>query len=109
MSDKSPVDYHASVYIGVVTVASLGGIVRRFQKILNGDIEISWKRLLSVLFMEMFVSGFCGVMAFWICEHFEVPGLIMGPIVGIVGHMGSRALFLSEKVLEKWILGNDRT
>ena len=57
MSDKSPVDYHAAVYIGVVIVASLGGIVRRFQKILNGDIEISWKRLLSVLFMGY--EGYC--------------------------------------------------
>lgn len=36
---------------------------------------------------------------FWICEAVALPLLMTCALAGICGHMGSRALFLAERIL----------
>lgn len=55
---------------------------------------------------ELLVSGFCGVVSFWLFKGLGVNEYLTAAGVAIVGHMGARAMFLAEKALgnvaDKW-------
>ena len=47
------------------------------------------------------IAGFIGLLTFWMCEAANLHPLVTGSMVGIAGHMGSRAIFAMERVLEE--------
>ncbi|WP_236640481.1 phage holin family protein, partial [Tepidimonas charontis] len=47
---------------------------------------------------ELATSAFAGLITFWLCEAAQFKPLITAALVGISGHMGSRAIFQ----LERW-------
>ena len=50
---------------------------------------------------EVSTSAFAGVITFWLCEAGGINPLITAALVGVSGHMGSRAIFH----LETWAQG----
>ena len=54
---------------------------------------------------EVLTSGFTGVITFYLCEWAGLHQLLTAALVGISGHMGSRALMLFEKWAEKRFAG----
>jgi amino acid transporter len=77
-------------------VAMLGGFIHFYRKWKEGDVRaFNFTELLG----ELVVSGLCGVLAFWLFRGLGVNEWLTAAGVGIVGHMGSRALFLAEKTV----------
>ena len=54
---------------------------------------------------ELVTSGFAGLITFWMCEWSNVSPLLSAVLIGISGHMGSRAIFQIEKWAENKIVG----
>ena len=50
---------------------------------------------------EIVVSGICGVVGYWILKGFEVNPYLTAAGVAIIGHMGTRAIFIAEQAIEK--------
>lgn len=83
----------------MVLVAMLGGFVAFYRKWKDGEVRaFNFTELIG----ELVTSGICGLIAYWAFKGMGVSDWLAGAGVGIVGHMGSRAIFLAEKLLEKW-------
>lgn len=95
MLDKDPTSYSLLTYAWVLFLASWGGAVNFFKKVREGHTE-------SFRFMEfigeLVTSAFVGVLTFWLCELGEFHQLMTAALVGISGHMGSRAIFHLEQL-----------
>lgn len=48
---------------------------------------------------EVVTSAFAGLITFYLCEAAKLDPMLSAALVGIAGHMGSRAVFLLEKFL----------
>lgn len=98
MPEKDPTTYSLLTYGWVLTLASWGGVVNFLRKRKSGD-----ARPFNVveLIGEIVTSAFAGMVTFWLCEASGIGGLITAALVGISGHMGSRAIFAFERWAEK--------
>jgi hypothetical protein len=56
-------------------------------------------------FGELITAGFTGLITFWLCESTGISPLLTAVFVGISGHMGSRALYVIEKIMESRFKG----
>lgn len=97
---NSPASYPWVTYAWVIGLSAWGGAVSFCQKMKDGvplwENTVGW-------FKECFISGFAGLLTFFLCEASHVPPLITAVFVGISGHMGSRAIFLIERwAINKW-------
>ncbi len=96
--NKDPLTYDLVTYAGVLLLAVWGGVVSWIQR--NKD-----SRVMSVaeLLGEIVISGFSGIMVFFICEAHQVPPLMTAALVGVAGHLGSRTIFLLEQRLGDYL------
>lgn len=93
MPEKDPSTYSMLTYAWVIALAIWGGAVSYLRKVRNGVIH----RFMMMEFVgEIVTSGFVGVLTFWLCEAANISGLITAAMIGISGHMGSRAIFMIE-------------
>lgn len=82
----------------VLVISSLGGAVSFYQKLRTGVVRpFNMAELLG----EVACSAFVGIITFLLCKNYGFNELITAALVGITGHMGSRAMMLFERVLEK--------
>ena len=97
MVDKDPTSYSLITYAWVFLLAIFGGIVNFWRKLQAGHV-----RVFNVVELvgEIMTAGFAGVITFWLCENAQISPLLTAALVGISGHMGSRALFLFEDFLK---------
>ena len=93
MPDKDPTSYQLLTYLWVMLLAAWGGIASYIRRVRSGTAE---KFSVMELIGEIVISGFTGVLTFWLCELAGFPGLLTAAFVGISGHMGSRAIALME-------------
>jgi predicted CDP-diglyceride synthetase/phosphatidate cytidylyltransferase len=54
---------------------------------------------------ELFTSAFAGLLTFFLCEWSGLSPLLSAVLIGISGHMGSRAIFGIERWAEKRVTG----
>lgn len=92
-ADRSPLDYPLSQYGLMLGTALLGGLVSWYSRVRKGELP-AWN--LMQLIGELATSAFAGLIAFWMCEAFDWPPLITASMVGIAGHMGTRAIVAAE-------------
>lgn len=93
---KTPDAYPLLTYLWVFGLSFAGGVVSFLRKRRTGEV----RPFNVVEFIgELVTSGFVGVITFWLCEASGFPQLVTAAMVGISGHMGSRAIY----VLEKWV------
>jgi hypothetical protein len=97
MMDKDPTTYGWLTYAWVIALAAAGGVVSFLRKVREGHARAF---NLAEFVGEVFTSAFAGVITFWLCEAAGFSGLITAALVGIAGHMGSRAIFAFEKWAE---------
>lgn len=96
--DKDPTTYAWVTYVYVAGLAAWGGLVSWLRKRRAGEVRpFNFMELVG----ELVTSAFAGVITFWLCEYTATPPLITAALVGISGHMGSRAIFQLEKLVEK--------
>lgn len=100
MLEKDPTTYSLLTYAWVIALSVLGGVANFAAKIANDHTQIF--RITEFL-GEIVVSGFAGLITFWLCEAAGINPLVTAAMVGISGHMGSRAIFRLEKWMEKKI------
>lgn len=102
MLDKDPSSYPLITYLWVIALAAWGGAVSFINKVKSGDARAC---NITEFIGEIVTSGFVGMITFWLCESASFNPLITAALVGITGHMGSRAMFHLEifgsKVIEK--------
>lgn len=105
MPEKDPFSYSILTYMWVMAIAMWGGIVNYLSKVKDGVIH----RLSLMEFIgELFVSGFVGVITFWLCELSDIHPLLSAALIGISGHMGSRAIFQMEAFLKTKFPGQEK-
>jgi hypothetical protein len=84
-------------------IAAAGGLISFYRKWKEGNVRaFNFTELLG----ELVVSGLCGVFAYWLFRGLGVNEWLTAAGVGIVGHMGSRFMFLAERTMgdlaDKW-------
>lgn len=102
MPEKDPTSYTLITYAWVLALSCLGGATSFAAKVRTGMAR--WFNLTELL-GELFTSAFAGVITFYLCEAAQFHGLMTAALVGIAGHMGSRAIFVMERFFEQRILG----
>lgn len=89
MTDKDPTSYSLLTYAWIITLSAIGGIISYLKKA---------KTFSTIEFAtEILTAGFVGVITFWLCEQALIDPLMSAALVGVSGHMGSRALYMLEK------------
>jgi predicted CDP-diglyceride synthetase/phosphatidate cytidylyltransferase len=98
MPEKDPTHYALLTYAWVVALSLLGGVVSFARKVREG---VSRRFNVSEFIGELVTSAFAGLITFWLCEWAVVHPLLTAALVGISGHMGSRAIFKLEQFAER--------
>jgi hypothetical protein len=83
-------------WMWVVGLSLIGGFVSFTQKLKAGHVR-AWN--INELVGECVTSAFVGVITFNLCQWQGFPPSLTAALVGIVSHMGSRALFKAESYL----------
>jgi len=102
MPEKDPTTYSLLTYAWVTVLSSWGGLVnwlRRRRE--EGARKFSFIELIG----ELVTSAFAGIITFWLCEAADIAPLISAALVGISGHMGSRAIYQMEHWAEARFAG----
>lgn len=100
LADKGPFDPSLFVTYGwVVLISMLGGFASFYRKVKSG--QARWFNFAEFV-GELITSALAGLITFLMCRWAGVNDWLMAALVGIAGHMGSRALFLLEKCFERW-------
>ena len=104
MIEKDPLMFSFATYAWVLLLSCWGGVAGYIRKIRMGLVP---RFSLTELVGELFTSGFVGVITFYLCESSQIDPLISAALVGISGHMGSRAIFTIEKFLQNKFIKQD--
>ena len=97
---KDPLSYPLKQYGLMLGTALLGGLVSWAAKVKAGTVS-AWN--LMSLIGELCTSAFAGLLCFWICESLNFAPLMTAALVGVAGHMGTRAITAFEAMAQrKW-------
>jgi hypothetical protein len=98
-TERTPFSYDWITYLWVFAVAAGGGFVSFIRKVKEGTTRaFNFTELIG----ELVTSAFAGLLTFWMCRWANVDELLSAIFIAITGHMGSRAIFVAERVAEKW-------
>lgn len=108
MIDKDPMSYDIWTYVWVSVLSLWGGIAGYIRKLKLG---ISASFSISEIIGDVVISGFVGLLTFFICEEYGLSKMQSAVVIAISAHMGCRALFTIDraidnaldKVLKRWI------
>lgn len=95
---KDPFSYPLKQYGFMLGVALLGGTVSWIAKVRRGEAK-AWN--VMHLIGELATSAFAGLVCFWLCEAMGLSSIWTAPLVGIAGHMGTRAIGAFESFAQK--------
>ena len=96
--EKTITGFELLTYVWVLTLSTWGGLVNYLSKIRNGHIA---RFNITELIGDLFISGFTGLLTFWMCQAANFNELTTAVFVGISGHMGARMIGKLEKVLSQ--------
>lgn len=85
-------------YAWVLALSTWGGVVNYLSKIRSGHIA---RFNLTELIGDMCISGFTGMLTFWMCQAAGFDELITAVFVGISGHMGVRLIGKFEQMMSR--------
>lgn len=94
-----------SLWLSLTLVSILGGLVSYYRKISNGSTSHALWRLAG----ELLTSAFAGLSVGMLLSDYEASIGWTFAVVGIVGHMGSRALDVLEDVVKETLYTLART
>ncbi len=99
-SARNPLDYPIKQWLFILAMAMLGGAASWYNKVKKGELAAS---NLFALVGEFVVSALAGLLAFLVCDYFNIPIGITGAAAGLAGHAGARALSVAEVIVQRWI------
>jgi len=95
---KTITGYALLTYAWVLALSTWGGLVNYISKIRAGRIA---RFNVTELIGDLFISGFTGILTFWLCEASGFNELTTAVFVGISGHMGARMIGKLETMLSR--------
>jgi hypothetical protein len=98
--EKDPTNYGILTYLWVLILSIWGGTAHTIRKVRAGAID---RFSLSEWIGDCVISGFLGVITFWLCEYGELNQLLTAAIVGISAHQGTRGIMVLEKYIAQKI------
>lgn len=99
MPDKDPTTYSALTYLWVFLLAIAGGLVAFIRRLNKSHKPLPLLELFIRLSGELIISGFAGVITFYLCEYWEFDQLLTAVLVAISGHLGGGAI---DKIAKIW-------
>lgn len=90
---KDPLSYSLLDYAWVFSLSFFSGLASYVRKVRLG---IICHCSISTLFGDVVISLFVGVITFYLCEYAKIPLLLTAALIGIMSHMGNRAIFIVE-------------
>lgn len=97
-SQKTITGFALLTYAWVLALSTWGGLVNYLSKIRAGHIA---RFNLTELIGDMCISGFTGILTFWLCEASGFNELTTAVLVGISGHMGVRLIGKFEQMMSR--------
>lgn len=95
---KDPLGYEITTYLWVSAIAAWGGIAGYVRKLKRGVSRFSFGELIG----DVVISAFVGIITFWGCQAAQINDTFSAALIGITGHMGSRAVYMIEVSVQKW-------
>jgi len=95
---KDPLNYPLKQYIFILAISLLGGLVGWYGKVRRGQLQAA---NLMALIGELCTSALSGLLAFYLCEYLNFVPVLTAAIVGVAGHMGTRAITWAEETLKR--------
>lgn len=83
--------------VWVIGLSIWGGTVSYLHKLSKYGIPFSLFKFMA----EIITAAFVGLITFLLCQSSGISMTITAALVGISGHMGTRALFILEKKYER--------
>ncbi|TWI69067.1 LydA family holin superfamily III [Pseudoduganella lurida] len=83
-------------WVLLIGLSLWGGVASFIRKMKEGHAR-AWN--FTELLGELVVAGFTGIITANLCDYMAAPPALKYALVGIAAHMGSRALFKLEGVL----------
>lgn len=96
----NPLSYSLKEYGFMLGISMLGGAVSWYAKVRKGD--PSAMSIFAVM-GELMTSAFSGLVAFLGCKYLGLSPTLTAAIVGVAGHMGTRAINAAEAMLQSRI------
>jgi hypothetical protein len=96
---KSPLAYSLREYAVILGVALLGGAAGWARRVKKGKAEAS----IAALVGELMISAFAGLIAFWVCESFELSPLLTAAAAGMAGHAGGTGIAWLESLAKRHV------
>jgi LydA holin phage, holin superfamily III len=94
-------DYSFVTYAWVLGLSLWGGTVNYLRRL---KLQKAQPFSLIELIGDLTISGFSGMITFYLCEASKLDQILTAAIVGIAGHMGSRTIFLLETLIQERLL-----
>ena len=95
MPHNSPENVPIVTYLWVLALALWGGVANNIRKVRMGLIRFSLAELIG----DIVISGFIGVVTYFICDYYHVHDMLAAAFVGISAHMGTRAITAAETAI----------
>lgn len=103
MPEKDPTTYTLLTYIWVGLLATGGGLVAFIRRLNEQKKPERLRVVFAKLTGELIISGFAGLITFYLCEFLEVQQLLTAVLVAVSGHAGGNTIDLVAKLIEKHI------
>ena len=98
MIDKDPTTYSMLTYAWVLLLSIWGGVVSFIRRVKEGTAQ---PHNLMELWGGIVTSAFAGIVTFYLCEFAGISGVLAAVMVAIAGHMGTRAIYQIERIVQK--------
>ena len=98
MPHKDPQNYSLITYVWVIGMAMLGGVANNVKKLKDGTLKrFSFSELLG----DLIISGFLGIVTFFLCEYAGLDRMLSAALVGMSAHQGTRGIYFIEELIAR--------
>jgi len=98
MPHKGPENYGFITYAWVFAMAMLGGVANNVKKIKDGTLK---RFSFSELIGDLIISGFLGIVTFFLCEYARLDHMLTAALIGMSAHQGTRGIYFLEETIMK--------
>ena len=98
MPHKDPQNYSFITYLWVIGMAMLGGVAHNVKKLKNGTLK---RFSFSELIGDLIISGFLGIVTFFLCEYAGLDRMLSAALVGMSAHQGTRGIYFIEELIAR--------
>lgn len=99
MLDRDPTSFGLITYGWVLALSLMGGLVSFIRQCFKTRDKLPLRITLIWLVCELTISAFAGVVTFYLCEYWELDGLLTAVMVAVSGHLGGSAI---DKIIRIW-------